>query len=124
MNYANCCKFAFKISCYDFSKTYVSISEPTPKTFVKAEKKTCNANAYGNYETLDEAKYNCSIDTECQGIYDMNCNGPDFKLCPIQKKIRNSSTGTSCVYVKEGTVYSENIIANDNLMTFYRLRKN
>ena len=44
----------------------------------------------------------------------MNCNGPDFKLCPIHKKIRNSSTGTSCVYVKEGNVHSENIFANDN----------
>ena len=67
-------------------------------SFTKTASRSCYQNDYGRYETLDEAKYACSNDSECSGIYDVFCNGPPFVLCPKKEDLKYSKL--SCTYIK------------------------
>lgn len=67
-------------------------------TFIKTERRSCYQNDYGRYNTLDDAKFACSNDSECLGIYDVYCNGPPFYLCPKGKELKISKS--SCTYIK------------------------
>ena len=71
------------------------------KGYTKVEKKHCNNDKYGSYETLNDAKSACTSDENCSGVYGYGCdNAYRFYLCPSTSAAETSSS--SCIYVKKG----------------------
>ena len=58
---------------------------------------------YGEYHTLPAAQTACDVDDNCKYVYNENCNGGTYNLCPAYR-LQESSTG-SCVYQKKGIFY-------------------
>ena len=76
----------------------------------KLEKKHCSPYKYGSYHSVDDAKAACSVDANCQAIYDQACGGvwdgygsADVYLCSIGSSYASSSS--SCIYEKLGISY-------------------
>merc|ERR1712055_64053 len=49
---------------------------------VKFANRECEGDKVGSYQTIQEAWDACSSDRFCKGIYDDNCDGQQFYLCP------------------------------------------
>jgi len=64
------------------STTPVSTTTEYIINYTKFINRECDADKYGSYETLEEAKDACSADKHCKGVYDDDCNGNQFYLCP------------------------------------------
>ena len=72
-------------------------------SFTKKPKTSCYANRYKEFSSLQEAKTECVQDRNCSSVYDNQCDGIEWYLCPYGS-ISESSSGNSCTYVKEGKV--------------------
>ena len=70
-------------------------------TYTKLEDKQCT-NIYGRYNTVKEAKSICSLDAQCQGVYDNGCDAGinDIFTCPLESIYGDSMRG-SCIYNKD-----------------------
>ena len=71
----------------------------------------CHDDKYGAYDTLQEAKYACTLDINCSGMYDYDCRGWPFYLCPKYSiyPLANVRKHRSCVYVKGSGNYRDYI---------------
>lgn len=60
---------------------------------------------YGEFNSLEEAKEDCSHDAKCSGVYDLFCDGSSelspFNLCVIRFPYEDDQYG-SCIYDKTG----------------------
>ena len=72
--------------------------------YCKMEKKHCSGDHYGSYNSVDDAKAACSVDSNCQSVYHSGCStsGTVF-LCLIGSSYSTSTS--SCIYEKEGILY-------------------
>ena len=69
----------------------------------KLEQKHCFYDKYESYNTLEDAKFACTLDSNCGGVYDPGCNteqyfANNYSLCPLKSVYRKS--GSSCTYHK------------------------
>ena len=73
------------------------------------ELKHCWGDKYGNYDSVEDAKAACSLDPNCQSVYDRDCDDStnDVYLCPLGSSYENSSS--SCIYDRPGISYQYNI---------------
>ena len=55
----------------------------------------------GRYENLNEAKLQCTFDSGCTWIKDMDCKGKEFYFCATNNSLENDQSETSCVYTKD-----------------------
>jgi len=55
-----------------------------PTKYYKMLNRECEADKTGSYETLEEAMIACNANAhnECKGIYDDDCDGSQFSICP------------------------------------------
>ena len=61
--------------------------------------KHCFDDKYGNFSTFEDAKSNCTAGSNCQGVYDDECDSSgSYYLCPLNVALVDSSS--SCVYTK------------------------
>ena len=62
--------------------------------------KHCNSNRYNYYDTIEEAKKACNLDSGCQAVYDHACDEStdDIHLCRIGTIYEDSRV--SCIYEK------------------------
>ena len=89
-------------------KTYLLLGQ----LYNKLENKYCHGTVMeGNYSSVQDAKAACSLDSNCEGVYDDGCDESlnDVYLCSFESKIRfgyDLLTGKySCVYGKTGIAY-------------------
>ena len=70
--------------------------------YEKITLKECWDDKYETYDTVKLAQQACSIDNNCQGVYDAGCNAEanDIYLCP--KAATYGTSGSSCIYQKSG----------------------
>lgn len=79
---------------------FLAILEPfRGSEYTKKASKHCSQDGYGSFSTFKGAESNCNADSNCQGVYDTNCDGlgPHY-LCPLNAKL--DSSNNSCVYTK------------------------
>ena len=76
------------------------------------DQKHCDNDGYGSFSTIQSAKDACSKDTNCQGVYDRDCNSvgsnvvDDIHLCPTSAKYSKSLSG--CIFQKnKNGIYSK-----------------
>ena len=62
----------------------------------------CAADKYGSYNSVEDAEAACSMDYNCQSVYDKGCDESfnDVYLCPLGSTQR--TTGSHCIYEKKG----------------------
>ena len=72
---------------------------PAGSTFTTKDDTSCNDSKGTKFWSLEEAKAECTKDSECYGIYDDECKGGHWYLCPYNSLYREPH---SCTYVKEG----------------------
>ena len=79
-----------KFTCVQFSGS----------EYIRQDSKECHSYRYGNYSTLEDAKSQCTIDIDCQGVYDESCAGITelYHLCPWKEQLGTNTS--SCVYTK------------------------
>jgi len=87
------CPIGIPFKDSDESCVFIKPTEAFPQTPLKY----CD-DYYGEYTSLESAEGACRIDSNCHGIYDFDCDGGLFYLCPIGISIGDSDN--SCVYVK------------------------
>ena len=93
----------------------------TGVAYTKLEAKHCYGVRYGRYATIEAAQNACTIDINCQGVYDFDCDAGayDIYLCPKTAAYQTSSS--SCIYQKGKFDYllSQNtiLIQNDLIQT-------
>ena len=69
--------------------------------FIRLELKHCSEDKYGDYSTLEGAQSACTVDSNCQGVYDDDCDGlGSHYLCPINAQLIVPEPRESCVYTK------------------------
>ena len=68
----------------------------------KLEKNHCNPDKYGIYNSTEDAMDACSVDSNCQAVYDQHCDESlnNVYLCPIGSSYINAPS--SCIYEKQG----------------------
>ena len=74
---------------------------------------------YGNYPTLDEAKFACTNDQECGKVLNLKCDGKKFRLC---------KNGSAIAFHNEDCIYRHirekgNISHLENCNSNYHLSK-
>ena len=84
----------YKIKISFFSKIFISTiidkySKLDGLSCLKADKR---------YENLNEAKLDCSSDSKCTRIMDVDCKGEEFYFC--RKEIYSHRLESSCVHSK------------------------
>ena len=69
----------------------------------KLEKNHCLSDKYGIYNSTEDAMDACSVDSNCQAVYDQHCDESlnNVYLCPIGSSYATSAT-SSCIYEKQG----------------------
>jgi len=74
--------------------------DETGQVYTEVQFQSCHGR-YHTYNTLDEAKKQCSLSDQCLGIYNKACEGKTFKLCPGPWDESGLETNTdSCTYRK------------------------
>ena len=68
--------------------------------YPKKELAHCNPDQYGSYSTLASARTACASDSNCEAVYDENCDNSGFTLCPVNYVEQTSPI--SCLYMKNG----------------------
>ena len=66
--------------------------------YTKVLQKHCANDDYNSYDTLDQAISVCSSGSGCGGVYDGQCDGTGFALCPTG--IIYGFSDDSCIYHK------------------------
>ena len=73
-------------------------SSTQPSGWFKFAQKYCEGNDYKSFSTLAAATRACSVDSKCKAVYDSNCDGAGYSLCPDDvSKFAKSGSG-SCMY--------------------------
>ena len=68
------------------------------------ELKQCKSGKYNSYDNVAEGKMACSVDPQCQGVFDHTCDDgvtPGVFLCRTGTTYGESSD--SCIYEKNKT---------------------
>ena len=70
--------------------------------FAKTVSRHCFDDKYGEYTTLEEAKFACASDEKCEKVYDQGCDDEGaYTLCPWNST--NFESSVSCIYTKPGS---------------------
>ena len=81
--------------------THISVAD-----YTKVLDTHCDDDAYGSYDTIDQAKSACDSDSNCKGVYDNSCDGETrISLCSFGSDSQKSTIG-SCVYIKGMYTYA------------------
>ena len=68
--------------------------------YPKKELVQCKQEEYGSYSTLASARTACASDSNCEAVYDENCDNSLFTLCPVN--YAEDTSTVSCLYMKNG----------------------
>ena len=69
------------------------------------EKKSCRG-FYGSYDSLNDAISYCEADSDCDKVYDENCDSQGvYQLCTTGTKVKQSKS-RSCVYRRASGNYT------------------
>merc|ERR1712224_664729 len=58
----------------------------------------CRSDQYGSYRTFASARTACASDSNCEAVYDENCDNSGFSLCPVNYV--EDISFSSCLYLK------------------------
>lgn len=56
-----------------------------------------NKNSNEKFKSLDDATEQCSKDSKCSGVYDVDCDGKEYYLCPLNSTYPSKK---SCTHMK------------------------